>query len=92
MPVLFPFLCVVVVTLFPFFPQKRTRMSNEVYLRSHPELSTLLNDFVLHVLSQNPRPEAPEDIQALAVDFFTREGEERFQREQQQQQQQRSHK
>jgi len=68
--------------------KKRTRFTNEVYLRSHPELGLLLNDFLLHVLAQRPaRPESQEEILDAAVDFFTREGEARYQKELQQQQQ-----
>jgi hypothetical protein len=63
--------------------QKRTRFENEKYLRSHPELSELLDDFIQHVLEKRP---SSEDMQATAVEFFVREGERRARLEQTQQQ------
>jgi len=53
---------------------KHIRMSNEVYLRSHPELSHLLSDYMAHVLET--RPES-KDILGDAVEYFVREGTKR---------------
>ena len=64
--------------------QKRTRFENEKYLRFHPELGELLDDFIQHVLETRP---SAEDMQAVAVEFFVREGDRRAKLEQQQTQQ-----
>ena len=58
--------------------QKRTRFENEKYLRSHPELGVLIQDFIGHVLEKRP-----DDIEAAAVDFFVREGDRRSKLQQQ---------
>ncbi len=48
--------------------QRSLRMETEVYLRSHPELGEMIQDFVMHCLKSQP-----EDIQKEAVNYFVRE-------------------
>ena len=63
--------------------QKRTRFENEKYLRAHPELGVLIEDFIVRVLETRP-----DDIEAAAVQFFTEEGARRSAAGMHQQQQQ----
>ncbi|XP_019948335.1 RIIa domain-containing protein 1 [Paralichthys olivaceus] len=44
----------------------KTRMDNEMYLRSHPEVEVLVGDFLRNVLLQRPA-----DIREFAADHFT---------------------
>jgi hypothetical protein len=52
--------------------KKMDKFENEKYLRAHPELNGLIQDFVVHVLET--RPASVEDA---AIEFFMREGEAR---------------
>eukprot|EP00050_Salpingoeca_kvevrii_P022015 m.119862 g.119862 ORF g.119862 m.119862 type:complete len:77 (-) comp9565_c0_seq3:1893-2123(-) len=45
-----------------------TRIENERYLRSHPEIALMLREFSKAVLTHKP-----EDIPAFAADFFSDE-------------------
>ncbi|KAL3060199.1 hypothetical protein OYC64_014720 [Pagothenia borchgrevinki] len=44
----------------------KTRINNEKYLRSHPEVEVLIGDFLRDVLLKRPA-----DIQDFAADHFT---------------------
>ncbi len=57
---LLPFVLLVVG---PF--QVDLRVENELYLRSHPEVSALVSSFVDSVISTKP-----DDIPAFAAEFF----------------------
>ncbi len=46
--------CLLACFLFALF-QKEVRMQNEKYLRSHPELAKLLQDFTMSVLDNQPK-------------------------------------
>ena len=52
--------------------QKRTRFENEKYLRSHPELGELIQDFIVDVLEKRPA-----NIEDAAVAFFVEQGAKR---------------
>jgi hypothetical protein len=52
--------------------KKMDKFENEKYLRAHPELNVLIQDFVVYVLET--RPVSVEDA---AIEFFMREGEAR---------------
>ena len=52
--------------------KKRTRFENEKYLRAHPELEALIQDFIVDVLEKRPA-----DIEDAAVQFFVKEGAKR---------------
>ncbi|XP_041799144.1 RIIa domain-containing protein 1 [Chelmon rostratus] len=45
----------------------QTRIDNEKYLRSHPEVKVLIGDFMRDVLLKRP-----DDIQEFAADYFTK--------------------
>uniref|UniRef100_W5ML31 Regulatory subunit of type II PKA R-subunit domain containing 1 n=1 Tax=Lepisosteus oculatus TaxID=7918 RepID=W5ML31_LEPOC len=47
----------------------KTRIENEKYLRSHPEVDLLLSDFLREVFLKRP-----EDIREFAADHFTDSG------------------
>ncbi|XP_072317145.1 RIIa domain-containing protein 1-like isoform X1 [Eucyclogobius newberryi] len=46
--------------------KSQTRINNENYLRSHPELDILIGDFLRAVLLQRP-----VDVRDFAAEFFT---------------------
>lgn len=54
--------------------KKLDKFENEKYLRAHPELNLLIQDFVVHVLETRP-----QSIEDAAIEFFMREGEARSQ-------------
>eukprot|EP00049_Salpingoeca_infusionum_P011583 m.202162 g.202162 ORF g.202162 m.202162 type:complete len:78 (-) comp14976_c0_seq20:2373-2606(-) len=44
-----------------------TRIENERYLRNHPEIQSMVNDFVKAVLMQRP-----DSVETFAADYFER--------------------
>ncbi|XP_061574364.1 RIIa domain-containing protein 1 [Cololabis saira] len=44
----------------------RTRIDNEIYLRSHPEVEELIGDFLRDMLLKRP-----SDIREFAADYFS---------------------
>ena len=70
--------CGYISSLLPpsyFLIQKLTKFANEKYLRSHPELGVLIQDFIVHVLANRP-----DSIEDAAIEFFVSEGEKRSQK------------
>ena len=52
--------------------QKLSKFENEKYMRSHPELGVLIQDFVVHVLETRPA-----NVEEAAIHFFVSEGSKR---------------
>lgn len=51
----------------PLLVQKLSKFENEKYLRAHPELGVMVQQFLVHVLETRP-----ESIEDAAIQFFVK--------------------